>query len=162
MFAQAAVQARSQKKKKTEPCRKRNLSRAGLLFFSLFRLFISRLPDSGAVSSALYSSALCIFHIDSPFMFYVRQLGGEQLCGRRILAEFRGGREGREGGGRTHFGGRSGAECQTRTRRRCYLWKVGRGGRRRRKKEASCRPRPCLSYYITIIRGRQHLATMPR
>lgn len=100
MFAQAAVQARSQKKKKTEPCRKRNLSRAGLLVFSLFRLFISRLPDSGAVSSALYSSALCIFHIDSPFMFYVRQLGGEQLCGRRILAEFRGGRGGREGGRR--------------------------------------------------------------
>lgn len=31
-------------------------------------------------------------------MFYVRQLGEEQLCGRRILAEFRGGRGGREAG----------------------------------------------------------------
>lgn len=33
-------------------------------------------------------------------MFYVRQLGGEQLCGRRILAEFRGGGGGGGGGGR--------------------------------------------------------------
>lgn len=53
-------------------------------------LFISLLPDSSRVSSTLYSSALCIFHIGSPFMFYVRQLRGEQLCGRRILCKFRG------------------------------------------------------------------------
>lgn len=30
-------------------------------------------------------------------MFYVRQLGGEQLCGRRILAKFRGGQEVEQG-----------------------------------------------------------------
>ena len=87
-------------------------------------LFISRLPDSSRVSSTLYSSALCIFHIGSPFMFYVRQLRGEQLCGRRILSKFRG-RE-RE---RTHFSGRSGAECQTQRAR--YL-----------RTNRSCRPRP--------------------
>ena len=69
-------------------------------------LFIFPLPDSSRVSSTLYSNTRCIFHIGSPFMFYVRQLRGEQLCGRRILCKFR-------GRGRTHFGGRSGAECQT-------------------------------------------------
>lgn len=51
--------------------------------------FISRLAHSSGVSSTLYSTALCIFHIESPFMFYVRQLRGEQLCGRRILCKFR-------------------------------------------------------------------------
>lgn len=85
-------------------------------------LFISLLPDSSRVSSTLYSSALCIFHIGWPFMFYVRQLRGEQLCGHRILCKFRG----RE---RTHFSGRSGAECQTQRAR--YL-----------RTNRSCRPRP--------------------
>lgn len=37
-------------------------------------------------------------------MFYVRQLGGEQLCGSRILAEFRGGQEVEESrGGENSF-----------------------------------------------------------
>lgn len=51
-------------------------------------VFISLLPDSSGVSGALYSSALCIFHIGWLFMFYVRPLGGEQLCG--CCCEFEG------------------------------------------------------------------------
>lgn len=67
---------------------KRILQKKGMYPGQAF-LFISRLPDSSGVSSTLYSTALCIFHIESPFMFYVRQLRGEQLCGRRILWKFR-------------------------------------------------------------------------
>lgn len=65
---------------------KRMLQKKGMYPGQAF-LFISRLPDSSGVSSTLYSTALCIFHIESPFMFYVRQLRGEQLCGRRILCK---------------------------------------------------------------------------
>lgn len=78
MFAQAAIQVCSQK----------NSAEKGMYPGQAF-LFISRLPGSSRVSSILYSSSLCIFHIDSPFMFYVRQLRREQLCGRRILSYFR-------------------------------------------------------------------------
>lgn len=85
MFAQAAIQA----------CSQTNSAEKGI-YPGQASLFISRLPDSSRVSSTLYSSALCIFHIGSPFMFYVRQLRGEQLCGRRILSKFRGGERGRE------------------------------------------------------------------
>lgn len=99
MFAQAAIQA----------CSQTNSAEKGI-YPGQASLFISLLPDSSRVSSTLYSSALCIFHIGSPFMFYVRQLWGEQLCGHRILCKFR-------GRGRTHFSGRSGAECQTRRER---------------------------------------------
>lgn len=67
---------------------KRILQKKGMYPGQAF-LFISRLPDSSGVSSTLYSTTLCIFHIESPFMFYVRQLRGEQLCGRRILWKFR-------------------------------------------------------------------------
>lgn len=122
MFAQAAIQA----------CSQTNSAEKGIYPGQAF-LFISRLPDSSRVSSTLYSSALCIFHIDSPFMFYVRQLRGEQLCGRRILCKFRG----RE---RTHFSGRSGAECQTR-----------RAAVPANKQELQTKA--CLCYYITIIHG---------
>ena len=79
MFAQAAIQARSQT----------NSAGTGI-YPGQASLFISLLPDSSRLSSTLYSSALCIFHIGSPFMFYVRQLRGEQLCGRRSLCKFRG------------------------------------------------------------------------
>lgn len=54
-------------------------------------VFISLLPDSSGVSGTLYSSTLCIFHIGWLFMFYVRLLGGEQLCGCCcILCKFEG------------------------------------------------------------------------
>ena len=82
---------------------KENLSRAS------FSLYYCLSPHSIRVSSALYSSSLCIFHIGPAFMFYVRQLRGEQLCGRCILWKLR---------ERTHFTGRSGAECQTQPGRR--------------------------------------------
>lgn len=124
MFAQAAIQA----------CSQTNSAEKGIYPGQAF-LFISRLPDSSRVSSTLYSSALCIFHIDSPFMFYVRQLRGEQLCGRRILAEFRGGEGELISVGEVEQNAKRGeAAVYLRTNR-------------------SCRPRPCLSYYITIIRG---------
>lgn len=116
----------------SKPAVKRILQKKGIYPGQAF-LFISRLPDSSRVSSTLYSSALCIFHIDSPFMFYVRQLRGEQLCGRRILCKFR-------ERGRTHFSGRSGAECQTQ-----------RAAVPANKQELQTNA--CLSYYITIIHG---------
>lgn len=122
MFAQASIQSLQS----NEFCRKG-------IYPGQASLFISLLPNSSRVSSTLYSSALCIFHIGSPFMFYVRQLRGEQLCGRRILCKFRG----RE---RTHFSGRSGAECQT--QRALYL-----------RTNRSCKTKACLNYYITIIHG---------
>lgn len=52
-------------------------------------LFISASLHCSRVSSTLYSSALCIFYIGPAFMFYVRQLRGEQLCGRCILCKLR-------------------------------------------------------------------------
>ena len=76
-------------------------------------------------------------------MFYVRELGGEQLCGRRILCKFRGRWRERERGRERErerereliFSWRSGAECQ-RQRAAVYLQTKAR-----------------LSYYITIIPG---------
>lgn len=130
MFAQAAIQARSQT----------NSAEKGI-YPGQASLFISRLPDSSRVSSTLYSSALCIFHIGSPFMFYVRQLRGEQLCGRRILSKFRGECEG-EG---------------ERERENSFQWEKWS----RMPNAASAVPankqelqtKACLSYYITIIHG---------
>lgn len=74
-------------------------------------------------------------------MFYVRQLRGEQLCGRRILSKFRGGE-------RTHFSGRSRAECQTQ-----------QAAVPANKQELQTKA--CLNYYITIIHGdnTSHAAT---
>lgn len=116
MFAQAAIQSLQSK----ESCRRRRRRRGekkrkGGMYPGQAFLFISRLADSGGVSSTLYSTALCIFHIESPFMFYARQLRGEQLCGRRVLCKFRR-RERERERQRTHFSGRSGAECQTHLR----------------------------------------------
>lgn len=75
-------------------------------------------------------------------MFYVRQLRGEQLCGRRILSKFRG-----------------------RERELISLGEVEQNAKRSERQylrtNRSCRPGPCLSYYITIIHGdnTSHAAT---
>lgn len=74
-------------------------------------------------------------------MFYVRQLRGEQLCGRRILSKFRG-------------------ECEVereRERENSFQWEKWS----RMPNAASAVPankqelqtKACLSYYITIIHG---------
>lgn len=121
MFAQASIQ--------TNPAEKG-------IYPGQASLFISLLPYSSRVSGTLYSSALCIFHIGSPFMFYVRRLGGEQLCGRRILQVLE---------GELIFSGRSGAECQA-------------SAVPANKRELQTKA--CLSYYITIIHGKQHLVRL--
>lgn len=132
MFAQAAIQSLQSK----ESCRRRRRGkkRKGGMYPGQAFLFISRLADSGGVSSTLYSTALCIFHIESPFMFYVRQLRGEQLCGRRILCKFRRREKERERG-------------------LISVGEVEQNAKRTCEQTVAARPRPCLSYYITIIHG---------
>lgn len=126
MFAQAAIQACSQ----TNPAEK------GIYPEQAF-LFISRLPDTSGVSSTLYSSALCIFHIDSPFMFYVAYASsGENSCvGAASSASLEDERE-RE----NSFQWRSRAECQTQ-----------RAAVPASKQEPQTKA--CLCCYITIIHG---------